>query len=104
MYQHAKTLILFGLLMILAGGGLLLFGKIPFLGKLPGDIHIQKKSFDLFFPIGTCLVISFIFQLWFQSISFGLKDNGYFHNFLNLTTYFPLSTFVERETKGERSS
>lgn len=82
MYQHAKILILLWLLMILVGGGLLLFGKIPFLGKLPGDIHIQKKSFDLFFPIVTCLVISFIFQLWFQSISFGLINESNFHNLL----------------------
>jgi hypothetical protein len=74
MYQQiAKTLILFGLLMILIGGGLLLFGKIPFLGKLPGDIHVQKKSFDFYFPIITCLVISLVLSallsvyfLWFK--------------------------------------
>jgi hypothetical protein len=69
----AKTLILLGLLMILIGGGLLLFGKIPFLGKLPGDIHVQKKNFDFYFPIITCLVVSFVLSalisvyfLWFK--------------------------------------
>ncbi|MFH1335612.1 MAG: DUF2905 domain-containing protein [Candidatus Zixiibacteriota bacterium] len=74
MYQQiARTLIFFGLLMILVGGGLLLFGKIPFLGKLPGDIHIQKKSFEFYFPIITCLVISLVLSalvsfyfLWFK--------------------------------------
>jgi hypothetical protein len=58
--QIARTLLLFGLLMILIGGGLLLFGKSPFLGKLPGDIHIQKKSFEFYFLIITCLVISIV--------------------------------------------
>jgi len=74
MYQQiAKILILFGLLMVLTGVGLLLFGKIPFLGKLSGNIYIQKKSFEFYFPIITCLVISLVLSalvsfyfLWFK--------------------------------------
>ena len=58
-----KILIFFGFFLVLVGGGLLLFGKIPFLGKLPGDIHIQKKSFEFYFPIVTCLVVSIILSL-----------------------------------------
>jgi hypothetical protein len=59
----AKILIVFGVLLILIGASLLLFGKIPFLGKLPGDIHIQKKNFEFHFPIVTCIVISILLSL-----------------------------------------
>jgi hypothetical protein len=69
----AKILILFGVLLILAGLGLLVFGRVPFLGKLPGDIHVQKKNFELYFPIATCVVASIllslllsVFFLWFK--------------------------------------
>lgn len=46
-----KILILVGA--FLASLGLLLFfwQRIPFLGKLPGDIFVQKGSFQFFFPI-----------------------------------------------------
>jgi hypothetical protein len=59
----AKILIVFGVLLILIGASLLLFSKIPFLGKLPGDIHIQKKNFEFHFPIVTCIVISILLSL-----------------------------------------
>lgn len=47
-----KGLILVGGVLILAGIALLLFEKIPFLGRLPGDIHIKKKKehFEIMFP------------------------------------------------------
>jgi hypothetical protein len=42
--------------------GLLLFfwQRIPCLGKLPGDIFLQKGSFQFFFPIVTCIVVSIV--------------------------------------------
>jgi hypothetical protein len=52
---------------------LLVFGKIGLLGKLPGDIHVQKKIFEFHFPVVTCIVASIIlslllsaFFLWFK--------------------------------------
>ena len=68
-----KILILFGVLLILVGAGLLVFGKIPFWGNFPGDIHVQKKAFEFHFPLVTCIVISILFSvllsaffLWFK--------------------------------------
>jgi len=60
-----KTLIIFGI--ILLGVGLLLtfFNKIPFLGKLPGGLYIQKKNFTFYFPIATSILISIILSLIF---------------------------------------
>lgn len=59
----AKGLILFGLIMIVIGGIILLADKIPWLGKLPGDIYIQKKNFGFYFPLATCLLISLLLTL-----------------------------------------
>jgi hypothetical protein len=72
-HSIAKILILFGVLLILIGVILLVFNKIGFLGKLPGDIHVQKKNFEFHFPIVTCIVASVFlslllsaFFLWFK--------------------------------------
>ena len=58
-----KILIFFGIVMIVVGGFFLICNKIPFLGKLPGDIAVQKKNFGFYFPITTCIVISIIISL-----------------------------------------
>ncbi len=39
--------------------------KIPYLGKLPGDILIQKKNFTFYFPLATSILISIILSLIF---------------------------------------
>jgi len=69
-----KILILFGVILILVGAFLLLVGKVPFVGKLPGDIHVQRKGFDFYFPLGTCIVLSVVISiiLFFLNI-FGKK-------------------------------
>ena len=61
--QLGKMLILFGGVVVLVGVVLLSFGKIPFLGKLPGDIIIQKKNFTFYFPIVTSILLSLIISL-----------------------------------------
>lgn len=58
MNELAKTLIFFGLVLIGAGLLFALAGKIPGLGKLPGDIYIRKENFSFYFPVTTCLVVS----------------------------------------------
>ncbi|MGB8657940.1 MAG: DUF2905 domain-containing protein [Candidatus Zixiibacteriota bacterium] len=64
MYQVLpKILITFGILLILIGLVLFLFDRVGFLGKLPGDIHIQKMNSEFHFPIVTCLVASIILSV-----------------------------------------
>jgi len=53
----AKILILLGCGLI-AAGVLWHFGLLKWVGKLPGDIRIEKEGFSLYFPFMTCLVIS----------------------------------------------
>jgi uncharacterized protein HemY len=60
MFGIGKMLVTFGLLMVLSGLFFMLAGKIPFLGKLPGDIVIKKENFTFYFPLVTFLLISII--------------------------------------------
>jgi hypothetical protein len=64
-----KFLIIFGIVVIAIGGLLLLSGKIPWLGKLPGDIMIQRKNFTFYFPIATSIILSVILTFIFWLIS-----------------------------------
>ncbi len=58
-----KTLILIGILFIICGGIFLLAQKIPWIGRLPGDIYIKRENSSLYFPITTCIIISIIVSL-----------------------------------------
>jgi len=70
MSQIGKTLLLIGIIFVLAGIVLMIAGKfnIP-LGRLPGDISYQKKNVTVFAPFGTMLVISIIITLILNIIS-----------------------------------
>lgn len=58
-----KVLILFGSIILLIGVLLLVFDKIPFFGKLPGDIVIRKKNFVIYIPIVTSIILSLVLSL-----------------------------------------
>jgi hypothetical protein len=58
-----KILVILGLLLIIAGVLFLHGGKIPFLGRLPGDIRIERENFTFFFPLGSCLLLSILLSL-----------------------------------------
>lgn len=68
-----KILIFLGLFLILIGVIFLLELKIPYFGKLPGDIYLKRGNFTFFAPIGTCLVISALLSITFYIISRFLK-------------------------------
>lgn len=63
MQSLAKTLIVIGL--ILAGVGFFLaaLGKIPGMGKIPGDFYYRKGNFMFYFPLATSLLISLLLTL-----------------------------------------
>jgi len=46
-------------------GGLMLWGvgQIPGLGRLPGDIYLQRGGITFYFPLGTCILISVLLSL-----------------------------------------
>lgn len=59
----AKLLIFAGIVLVLLGGILYFSKEIPFLGKLPGDIHITRKQFSFYFPITSCIILSVILSV-----------------------------------------
>jgi hypothetical protein len=61
-----KLLILFGVVLAAVGGLLLLVGKVPFLGRLPGDIVIRRENWSFYFPLTTSIVISVLLTLIFS--------------------------------------
>lgn len=61
-----KMLIALGIILILVGIGFSLGDKIPFIGKLPGDIMIKKERFSFYFPITTSIIISIILTILFS--------------------------------------
>lgn len=56
-------LVFLGLFIILFGLIFMLAGKIPFLGKLPGDIAIHTKKVHFYFPLATSLIISLLLTI-----------------------------------------
>ncbi len=62
-----KLLIVAGLLIAGVGLYMTLGGKFNLIGRLPGDIRIERDNFTLFFPLGTCLLVSALISLfiWF---------------------------------------
>jgi hypothetical protein len=60
-----KIVVVIGLVIVVIGLLLIFFNKIPFIGKLPGDIVIKKENFTFYFPIVTSIVLSIILSLIF---------------------------------------
>jgi len=58
-----KLLIILGITLIVLGLLLTFAGKIPLLGKLPGDIRIERENFSFYLPLGTCLLLSVLISL-----------------------------------------
>lgn len=59
----ARMLVFAGVVMVVLGGLLLLAGKIPGIGKLPGDIFVQRGNFSFYFPVVTSIVLSILLTL-----------------------------------------
>jgi hypothetical protein len=66
--QHiGKFFIILGIIIIAVGTVLLLSGKLHWLGRLPGDILVQKKNFTFYFPLAPSILVSILLTLifWF---------------------------------------
>jgi Protein of unknown function (DUF2905) len=68
MNDVGKILIAFGLLIALVGVVLVLVGRVPWIGRLPGDIHLQRGNWTFYFPLATSLLLSFVLTLIFYVI------------------------------------
>ena len=66
MNELGKALVVAGLAVALLGAVLWLGGRIPWLGRLPGDIRVDREHFKFYFPLTTCLLISILLTLVFK--------------------------------------
>jgi hypothetical protein len=59
--QTGKFIILAGVIIVVIGIIIYIFSdKLSFLGKLPGDIRIEKENFRFYFPITTMIILSIL--------------------------------------------
>ena len=70
MSDLGKILLGFGLLMVILGGILLVAGtlseKVPWFGRLPGDLYIRRGNWSFYFPLATSVLISIILTIVFS--------------------------------------
>jgi hypothetical protein len=61
-----KLLMGAGLILLVVGALLTLSGKVPWLGRLPGDLYVERDNFRFYFPLATSILLSLIvsFLLW----------------------------------------
>jgi hypothetical protein len=60
----AKVLIVTGLVLVIIGITWYFFGnRFTWLGRLPGDIRIEKENIRFYFPITTMILISIVLSL-----------------------------------------
>jgi hypothetical protein len=64
--EFGKILICIGLLLAILGFVFIFGNKIPFIGRLPGDIAVERRNYSFYFPVTTCIIISVVisFILW----------------------------------------
>ena len=60
MASLGKGLVLLGLLLMAAGALLWVLGRVPYLGRLPGDIYVRRGNASFYFPLATCIILSVV--------------------------------------------
>lgn len=63
MANMGRMLVILGVVLIVFGLALILAGRIPFLGRLPGDIHIRRGRAEIYIPLATALLLSLLAAL-----------------------------------------
>jgi hypothetical protein len=64
-----KLLVVVGLLIAGVGVVLVFAGRIPWLGRLPGDIYVQRGNWTFYFPLATSLLVSVVLTVVFWLIA-----------------------------------
>ena len=63
MSELGTMLIVFGVILAVVGAVMLVAPRIPWLGKLPGDITYRGKNVTFYFPLGTSILLSVVLSL-----------------------------------------
>ncbi|RRJ64760.1 DUF2905 domain-containing protein [Paenibacillus oralis] len=73
MSNFPKILIVSGIVLIVIGLAWMFLGRFIQLGRLPGDIVIDRGNFKFYFPLVTCILISVVFSLIMYLIRWFMK-------------------------------
>ncbi len=65
MTDIGKLLLVFGLVIAAAGAVLVFAGRVPWIGRLPGDIYIERGNWTFYFPLATSLLLSVVLTVVF---------------------------------------
>ncbi len=58
-----RALVLIGLMIVVLGVGLMFAERVPFLGRLPGDITVRGDGWTVYAPLATSLVLSLVLTI-----------------------------------------
>jgi hypothetical protein len=63
MSDLGRVLIVMGVVIAVVGVVLLLAGRVSGIGRLPGDIYVERGNWSFYFPLGTSIVLSLLLTL-----------------------------------------
>ena len=55
-----RMVLILGVVVVAIGALMLLAGRLPFLGRLPGDIAVQRGNWSFYFPLATSILLSLV--------------------------------------------
>jgi len=61
--ELGRALIVLGVVIAVVGLFLVFFDRVPWLGRLPGHIHVQRGNWTFYFPLGTSILLSIVLTL-----------------------------------------
>jgi len=67
-FDFGKILIILGLVIAIVGVLIVMGGKVPWIGRLPGDFTFRGERFTFYFPLATSILISVVLTLLFWFI------------------------------------
>jgi hypothetical protein len=63
MPELGRALIVMGIVLAVVGLVLVFVDRVPWIGRLPGDVHVQRGNWTLYVPLGTSIVLSVVLTL-----------------------------------------
>ena len=61
-----KLLVISGILLVVVGLAFMFGDRVPYIGRLPGDILIRKERVSFYFPITTSIIVSIVLTILFS--------------------------------------
>ena len=63
MSDVGRALVIVGVVIAVVGIVLMLAGRVPWIGRLPGDIYIRRGNWSFYVPLATSLLLSVVLTL-----------------------------------------